>query len=162
MILKSVALTKVAENILRLMRTKTTDFQSALKENGKAIIGCWSDMILHINETVGPNALVHTQDGLPKEAEQCVMAQHGTMELTIDLLKLILGASQDCLQKGICRRTIMVLFRYLQLLVKESLSNGAALETHKAFIYQHINSDYQVWTTAPADVLINSDISCCR
>ena len=157
MILKSVALTKVAENILRLMESKAADFQSALKENGKAVIGCWSDMILHINEAVEPNALVHTQDGLPKEAEQCVMVQHGTMEITVDLLKLILGASHDCLsvpamtfasQKGRCRRIIMVLFRYLQLLVKGSLSNGAALETHKAFIYQHINSEYQVWTTS--------------
>ena len=148
LILKSVALTKVACNIVTAMRQKIADVSElnathlALKEHGKAITTCWSNMIFQINDTVSPNPF--TQDGVPKAAEQCVMAQHGAITLTIDLLKLILKADPDQLQYGVSRRTIMILFRFLQLLVKGSLPNCASLEIHKEFIYKFLNSEYQV------------------
>ena len=159
----------MAQNVVSLVRSESNDMHgleagwSPSKENSKAVIRCWSEMISYINDSFEDKPNAKTQNGLPKEAEQCVMTQHGAIELTIALLKLLLAASRESLEQSISKRTVLILFRFLQLLVKGSTVNCAHLNRHMAFLYQHLNSDYQVallYCQCPL-VSISFQVACC-
>ena len=142
LILKSVAMTKVAQHILLSMQQRSSDMEKALEENGADIISYWGDMILFVNEKLDRNPF--SPAGIPKEAEQLVMAQHGALTVTIDMLKLLLTAKPLQLADAASKRTILILFRFIQQCVSGCLINCNILELEKEFLYTHLNTDYQV------------------
>ena len=124
-----------------------SDIEGALKEYSLDIISYWGDMILFVNNKIDPNRsrLLGRQKesaGIPKEAEQLMMAQHGALTVTIDLLKLILTADPDQLADATSKRAILILFRFVQQCVSGCLINCNLLE--KEFLYEHLNTEYQV------------------
>ena len=149
-ILKSVAITKVAQNMLLAVQQMGSDIQGALKQYSLDIISYWGDMILFVNEKIDPkrSRLLGRQKesaGIPKEAEQLMMAQHGALTLTIDLLKLILTADSEHLADATpSKRAILILFRFIQQCVSGCLINCNILELEKEFLYEHLDTEYQV------------------
>lgn len=156
-IVKSVSVIKVARNIASLLQRDEGDRH--LDRYWQDIITCWGNMIAHLNNSTGLEDPFtqhgdRTAWGIPKRAEQEVTAQHGAIELTIDVLKLILSKPLDEGEQHISVKAILILFKFLQQLQKDCPLNSIALEPHKQFLYEHLNSKYQVTMFIYQDVVM--------
>ena len=139
----------VAREVLGALHQSPDNPKQAASQLAPQIIECWGTMIRAMDTSTDSNPFV--RDGIPKPEVQLVMVQQGAITVTMSLLEFVVPVDASPIPHTIPTKqlglAITLLFRFLKQVVKQNLVTATALEVHREFLYQHLNSDFQVHDT---------------